>query len=303
MTSEIEIPVVPRPESLFSSSLRALLGIVPAMLLMATLIAQDKGPDEIGWIFAFSALFGILLVFLTVSFDRQRRPPSVLRIGPDHICWTAMGREVELPYEDLWVAHKVGRGHQEQLVLKSRLKAPIAIRTAHLPEPRMADSALEAIRERIGLLPEGPQKLDGIAARQTLAERVASGRKTVTLAVSVLLGLVFLAEFATGELADPFRLWAFGANSFPLVKDGELFRLATANVLHGSVIHFLFNAMALVSLGWFLEPLLGAGRFLSVLLVSALAGAAGSAFLGHHALALGASTGIAGLIATYVVIL
>jgi rhomboid protease GluP len=301
MDSEIEIPVVPRPESLFSSLPKAIAGVAPGMLLMGFLIASERPPDEAGWIFGFMALFGLFLVLVIVTADRGHRP-SVLRIEPGQIRWIDQGKEIKLPYEDLWVAYKAGRGLQERLVLGSR-KALITIRTAFLPEAHTADSILEAVRERMDLLPEGTRKLGGIASRQLLVEQITSKRKTAVLAVSVLLGLVFLAQLVTGALADPLLLLAFGANSFPLVKDGEWFRLATANILHGSLIHFLFNIMALVNLGSFLEPLLGAGRFLTVLLASALMGAAGSAFLGHHALALGASTGIAGLIAVYVVIL
>jgi rhomboid protease GluP len=207
------------------------------------------------------------------------------------------------PMGEIWAAHKQGREGREILVLKGREQKQIAILASFLPEAGMADSILEKVRERISLLPDGHQRLEDIASRQAVVERIVVERPAVSLALCAFLVLVFLAELATGAFADPFRLLAFGANSYPLVKNGELFRLATANLLHGNLIHISFNAMALFNLGSFLEPLLGRWRFLTIFLVSALAGAAGSAFLGHHVLALGASTGIAGLIAAYIVVL
>ncbi len=255
-----------------------------------------------GSVYLIAASFATVLGILSFAASRTNPSPGILRIEPDQVRWRS-GVEIALPYGDLWVAHKEGRGRRERLVLKARKKAPIVIQTSLLPDAQVADSVLETVHDRIRPLPDGPQRLEAMTARQSVADRVASGRKAVVFTVSILLGLVFLAELVTGALNDPFRLLAFGAGSFPLVKDGELFRLATANLLHGSVIHIFFNVMTLFSLGVLLEPLLGASRFLTVFLVSALAGAAASSFLGHHVLALGASTGIAGLIAAYALVL
>jgi rhomboid protease GluP len=303
VTEDLEVPVSPRKERFFVSFLKCLATIGFLTFLFASVISEGRRADEVFAIYILSAIGGTLIGILLFGFYRQD-PSSVLRIEPETIRWLS-GRagEVSLHYQEVWVAHKTGRGRREMLVLKAPEKAPIAIGTAFLPEPRMADSILEAVRARIALLPDGAQRLEGIATRQAVAERSTSEGRTVVFTLAVFLGLVFLAELATGALANPFLLWAFGANSFPLVKSGELFRLATANLLHGSPLHLLFNIMALVSLGSLLEPLLGRWRFLSVFLVSALAGAAGSAFLGHHVLAVGASTGIAGLIAAYAVVL
>jgi rhomboid protease GluP len=301
----LEFPIVPRRASSLSMVRQTLASTVVGTLLCAAMFGQGRAPDEMVWILGLAALFGLLLAWLVVRFLRQTPPPAVLRIEPEHVRWrsTAPGSEVALPYNELWVAHKEGRGEDEKLVFKKRGNELIAVSTAFLPEPRAADAALAMVHERVGDLGDGRQRLAGILARQAVMERIRSGRTIVDPAVSVLLGLVFLAELMAGALSDPIRLWTFGANSFSLVVDGQLFRLATANLLHGSVVHILFNIIALVSLGTFLEPLLGRGRFLSVLLASALAGAAGSALVGHHALSLGASTGIAGLVGAYVVIL
>ena len=299
----LEFPIVPRPESRASTIRRALTTIILFTLLGLGLFAQGRESEEMGWIVGFAALFGLVLAILFAIYSRQRVHPAVLRIEPEHVRWqsTVQGTaEVALPYAELWVAHKEGRGDEEKLALRGREKGLIVIPTAFLPDAG-ADAVLAAVRERIGTLPDGRQRLEGIAARAAVADRIRFGRQIIAPIVAVLLGLVFLAELATGALTDPIRLLTFGANS-SLVFGGELFRLATANLLHGSVLHLLFNVVVLVSLGAFLEPLLGRERFLSVLLMSALAGAAGSLVWGH-ALSIGASTGASGLIAAYVAIL
>ena len=299
----LEVPVSPsRRKSLGSSILMALATIAIGTSIFGSVIGQDRRPDEMGCVYLIAASFAAALGIFLFAASRTNPSPGILRIEPDQVRWRS-GVEIALSYGDLWVAHKAGRGRRERLVLKAQKKAPIVIQTSLLPDAQVADSVLETVHDRIRPLPDGPQRLEAMTARQAVADRVASGRKAVVFTVSILLGLVFLAELVTGALNDPFRLWAFGAGSFPLVKDGELFRLATANLLHGSVIHIFFNVMTLFSLGVLLEPLLGAGRFLTVFLVSALAGAAASSFLGHHVLALGASTGIAGLIAAYALVL
>lgn len=301
----LEIPVSPRPESLRSSVLKGLAATVLGTVLVASMAARVTQPDELGWAVFLSALFSALMAALAVTFSRQSLRPGVLRIERDHVRWreSQLGGEAALTYGEIRVAQKEGRGRDEKLVLKGREAAQILIPTAFLPETQNADTVLEAIREHIGLLTEGAQKLAGIAARQAVAERILKGRKTVAYSASALLVLTFVAQITTGALANPLHLWTFGANSYPLVKNGELFRLATANLLHGNLVHLFFNVIVLISLGAFLEPLFGAGRFLSVLLISALVGAAGSAFLGQHILSLGASTGLAGLIAAYAIVL
>lgn len=304
----LEIPVVPRPASRASLLLSTFGVCALATLVFAAVIGQEfPSAEDRMIIYIFAVGFGAFLSLVLYTYARQTSPPMVLRIEPDHLRLQAPppGGELAIAYADLRLAHKEGRGDGENLVFKAQgERGPmIAVGSAFLPDGQGADAVLETVHRRISLLADGPQRLDGILALQAVAERISSCRRTAIFAVSALLILIFLAELATGALSDPFRLWAFGAGSYSLIKEGELFRLATANLLHGNALHLAFNLMVLYSMGSFLAPLLGTGRFLTLLMTSALAGAAGSAFLGQHELAVGASTGISGLIAAYVVVL
>src|SRR6185295_17311923 len=99
---------------------------------------------------------------------------------------------------------------------------------------------------------------------------------------------------------DPLQLLACGASSPFLVRTGDWFRLATANLLHGSFLHLVSNLVALFVFGFSLEPLLGSARLLVFFLLSSLAGAAGSVLVASYDLSVGASTGIFGLFAVQV---
>lgn len=136
-------------------------------------------------------------------------------------------------------------------------------------------------------------------------------RCPATLACTAILTAVFIAEWATGALSplgrftwiDPVTMLALGANSPALVQAGEWQRLVTGNFLHGGWIHFVFNVIALLYLGGHLELLLGARRFIALLLVSCLGGSVASAYLTDALSAIGVSTGLLGLIGANMVFL
>ena len=86
----------------------------------------------------------------------------------------------------------------------------------------------------------------------------------VLLAVNVVL---FLAQQVTGDSLTQ-RFWLMGAP----VATGEWWRLISSAFLHVSVTHLLFNMLALWFVGGTIEPRLGRARYLTVYLVSALAG-------------------------------
>jgi len=85
-----------------------------------------------------------------------------------------------------------------------------------------------------------------------------------------------------------------------LVKDavwhGEVWRLFTAALLHGGMIHFIFNATALFSLGRLMEALAGRERLAAVFGLSALMGNVLSLLAAPHGVAVGASGGLLGLL-------
>jgi rhomboid protease GluP len=115
------------------------------------------------------------------------------------------------------------------------------------------------------------------------------------LAITILMfGLQYLSQtFAKGNYDWPFLL---GAKVNEYILKGELWRLITPVLLHGSLMHIAFNMYALFSLGPSLERFYGHGRFLLLYLIGGFTGNVLSFVLSPNP-SLGASTAIFGLVA------
>ena len=133
--------------------------------------------------------------------------------------------------------------------------------------------------------------------------RAAAAPATMTLvAVNIVVYMITAVQGAGlnlpgGKLFSDWALQGFA------VSDGDWWRLVTAMFLHGSMIHLLFNMLALYWLGTIVEQALGTPRFLLVYFVSGLAGSAGALwFSSAFAVTVGASGAIFGLIGALLIL-
>jgi len=116
----------------------------------------------------------------------------------------------------------------------------------------------------------------------------------VILGLSVLMyGLQSLSTYLTGGTDWPFLL---GGKINQFILTGQMWRLVTPVLLHGSILHIAFNMYALFVIGPGLEKYYGHWRYL---LLYVLAGYCGNAlsFLLSPSASIGASTAIFGLVA------
>lgn len=122
------------------------------------------------------------------------------------------------------------------------------------------------------------------------------------MGISVLVFLLQISQAGdiNGRAGD---IWVRGSLVGGFVADGEWWRLVTSAFIHASPIHLLFNMVMLWWFGSALEGLLGRVRFLGVVLVSILGGAAG-ALLATQAneLTVGASGAVFGILGAGVVL-
>jgi membrane associated rhomboid family serine protease len=87
------------------------------------------------------------------------------------------------------------------------------------------------------------------------------------------------------------------------IAQGEWWRLLTSTLLHGSILHLLFNMYALYWLGPQLERSLGHIRFAALYVLSALGGSVASYWFSDlRTVSVGASGAIFGLITATIVI-
>jgi rhomboid protease GluP len=130
------------------------------------------------------------------------------------------------------------------------------------------------------------------------AARVAVPR-SAPYVTYVIIGIT-VAIFVLQQVTDlPIILFIKSNN---LIRAGEVWRLLTPMLLHGSLAHIGFNMYALLSFGTGLERYFGHGRFLLLYILGAFAGNVAS-FLLTKADSLGASTAIFGLLGAEAVFL
>ncbi len=131
------------------------------------------------------------------------------------------------------------------------------------------------------------------AARRYFARGRGGGPLlSVTIALVALSSIVSLtALFATDGQALFQLLWL----DKPAVAAGEYWRLWTVTLLHGDLLHLLFNMYALWLVGPIVERWYGRVRFLGFYLACAAAGSTASFVFGGDVPAVGASGAVFGL--------
>lgn len=149
-------------------------------------------------------------------------------------------------------------------------------------EPLVAP-AVEAVRAT--QLEEAQRFLD-LAMRRT---------PVVTWAIGVTSVAVFALQWAWGN-GDPIaRAMNMGAAVGSLTRGGEWWRLLAPTVLHGSLLHLVFNMLALFSFGTYLERFIGSHRYLVLYVASGLGGSVLALMRSADAIGVGASGGIWGV--------
>jgi membrane associated rhomboid family serine protease len=143
---------------------------------------------------------------------------------------------------------------------------------------------------------------------KTSATITRGAAPVVTYVIIGICVALQLGEMASGASATG---GSFGGSSVttnfglfgPAVAQGEVYRLFTSGFLHAGLFHLLLNMYVLWILGTLLEPGVGRVRFTLIYVVSLLAGSFGALIVTPHALTVGASGAIFGLMGAAVVVL
>jgi rhomboid protease GluP len=142
-------------------------------------------------------------------------------------------------------------------------------------------------------------------ARVALPQTVPYVTYTI-LGVTVLFYILQVLSVALFGYPTTFSnigwLELYGARINEFIRAGELWRLLTPALLHGSVTHIFFNMYALLVFGKGLERYFGRGRFFTLYVLGAFAGNVMS-FLFSDGYSIGASTAVFGLIGAEAVFL
>ncbi len=247
-------------------------------------------------------LGGFALVFGLALWRLLTRPRGDLAVelGPSALelpRTVSSRRTVTVPYEEIRDLEVRG-GPRGGLLLIDTLRGLRVLPLARFRDATAAAALPRAVRDRLLARPGGRAQLGEIVQRRRHAEALSTRRARVTIAVLAVLVLAFVLELRTGALDDAgtLGLLQLGASAPALVREGAVWRLFTANLLHGGFLHAIMNGAALLSLGGLLERWLGGARFTFVLLVSCVGGSLASALAAQALFSVGVSTGLFGLL-------
>ncbi len=150
--------------------------------------------------------------------------------------------------------------------------------------------------------PVGFQCPECVAAAQVALPKTKFGGSfntvpKVTRAILITCVSIFAMSLLFGSFAISFGMIPAA------IAQGEWWRLFTSTLLHGSILHLLFNMYALYWLGPQLERSLGHMRFAALYVLSALGGSVASYWFSDlNTVSVGASGAIFGLITATIVI-
>ncbi|MBW2271793.1 MAG: rhomboid family intramembrane serine protease [Deltaproteobacteria bacterium] len=142
----------------------------------------------------------------------------------------------------------------------------------------------------------GHPELDQVLLRGSLIARLRRAPR-LCLAIAVALALVFCWQLIRSSHSPPVDALLSGALSPWLVwHQGEWFRLASAPLLHGGVLHLMLNLVTFIALGLMIEPALGRWRMLVVIASSAAVSSIASSFVSASLASMGFSGAVFGLL-------
>ena len=139
-----------------------------------------------------------------------------------------------------------------------------------------------------------PSRTNG-AAPPRIPIKLPDIRPTVTYTLLGITVAIFVLHLGTEYLLGVDVPAYYGLKINQLIASGQLWRLLTPMLLHGSIIHIAFNMYALSKIGPRLERYYGHWRFLSLYVLSGFGGNVFSMMF-TEAPSLGSSTAIFGLI-------
>jgi rhomboid protease GluP len=130
----------------------------------------------------------------------------------------------------------------------------------------------------------------------TYEVRFPQGKAVVTWVILGVTVIMYLLQVGSQALTGYDLPMIYGAKINEYIIAGQIWRLFTPVLLHGSIIHIAFNMYALYAIGPTLERAYGHGRFLILYVLTGFAGNVMSFLLSANP-SLGSSTAIFGLVA------
>ena len=289
----------PSQQRLASALVFLLLGIAPATLLpLAWFVSTRAVSKTTALVLVACGAVAALGWFLSLFWLPAPRPVVV---DDDGVSFSWGRGERRLALTEIVVARLQGR---DLLLLAGTARGAPAngdVGAWLLPRRCFVDDhgpqlVLDALRARLQRHPDGARLLARLADNAERQSRFDAVRPVVTWTIVGVCVVVFAGEVVTGALFDAEALVRWGANSGALVRHGEVWRVVTACLLHGNLIHLVMNATSLAPVGAVVERWVGRPAMIVVLFASGAGGHLASALVGRAPVSVGVSGAVFGLL-------
>lgn len=289
------------PPTMWTRGFLILCGVV---LLLGLLVVREMATTldiSMPW-YAWAA--PVAAVAVIVGIRRLLLPPGprVIRFGADSV--TLPGgrnsrRTFELAYDKIrTIVPLVSRG-QPALVVDGNDKTHLFV-ARDFVQPQAWRILWARLMRGIRQLPDGQRQIARMRQLADLSQQASSVNARFTKRLFWVIAVIFGAQLLLSPGIDVLEFLYFGANSRVMVlQEGQLWRVVTANLLHGGGVHFAVNAFALYFLGTYCERLFGEGRTVVLTLGTALMGATASLMGTAAMFSVGISTALFGLLGAY----
>lgn len=200
---------------------------------------------------------------------------------------------VQIRYSDIDAFEVRGKGKYQFVTLLSAGKIYNLERQSFLTTLEW-NLFIQETFARISEAPGGGDKLADLVKRGFLARSILENRPKVTSLLVVIISAMFLLQ-GLNVVGRPEELLLVLGNSGSRIIAGEYYRIFTSGFLHLGMLHYGLNILALLSLGYLIEAILGWRAMISVYFSALLFGSLLSAFVGGT-MSVGASAAIFGLL-------
>lgn len=295
------------------------IGVVSVAISAMVLTGAGLLLDWVRWVLLPVGLW--MLWFAWWLARPMVRKSPVLQVGPDGVSGHLLKGQT-IPWREIEHIERQQVQGQDLLVLTLREGSPVLRATRRLltsgrkrslqltllpasEGPLAADAVLQAWHRYGGAQAQVAAQavMDAALSHEAFERRLLEKTPSVwALYVVVALNVgVWLANLADGmnpmqpDTADLFRWGASSASA--VVRDGDYWRLITATLLHGGLMHLALNMWALWVAGTQVCRWFGNGQFLLIYWGSALAGSALSLhFSAQQSVSVGASGAVFGVL-------
>jgi membrane associated rhomboid family serine protease len=271
--------------------------LLAAAAAMALSLGAQHSTGGLRWLAQAGTLVAAGVVFYSIFTGVRLRqagpaklrfePGSMHVLGPDGRSHLSIDYQRILSFERLPWFRKGSN-------LYTLGRPPLTIPDSLLVSQSGAANLSRELRERVGSLPGGSERLRAMSAREEAGARIFHRAPWLSLGLVAVLTLVFGVQVWIAA-TEPERALLLGASSGTRLLQGEVTRLLSPALLHADLLHLAGNVGLILVFGALFEGFVGRARTVLLLGLPSAVGILASSLSNPAVITVGASAGALGL--------